>query len=136
MWLVLQTRYYSPYLSQCVFFRSQDWKITQEHRFGTLESSQTAVTVQQKAIPVSDYQHRYEECMSPALCDFPTRHLEGNNVNFLCFFISKNYKNQSHYLSRQITNFTVQLPIFRKQNVVQWVNGMRQTEYLHLFEMI
>lgn len=53
---------YSPDLSPCDFFLFPRLKIhLKGHHFGTLENIAKAVTDQLKAIPVSEFQHCYEE---------------------------------------------------------------------------
>jgi transposase len=53
---------YSPDLSPCDLFLFPKLKFHLKWRhFGTVENTEKAVTDQLKAIPVSDYQHCYEE---------------------------------------------------------------------------
>ncbi|GFS79295.1 putative transposase [Trichonephila clavipes] len=51
-----------PDLSPCDFFLFPKLKNhLKRHHFGTLENIQTAVTNQQKAIPISEFRQCYEE---------------------------------------------------------------------------
>ena len=58
--------HYSPDLSPCDFLLQPKLKIhVKRTHFGTVENIQTAIADQLKAIPVPEFEHRYEERKKP-----------------------------------------------------------------------
>jgi transposase len=74
---------YSPDLSPCDFFLFPKLKNhLKGNHFGTVENIQTAVTDQLKVIPVSEFQHCYEEwkkCLQRCVASEGS-YFEGDNI--------------------------------------------------------